>query len=91
MNLFSRQKKIKEKTGITPKIISYPLGSYDERVKRISKETGYKAGLAVNKLMYDQTKHDLFEVPRIELYSESWLKTKLRVNGTESMFKQIFK
>lgn len=83
--------RIKEKTGIASKIFSYPLGSYDDRTKRLSKEAGYKASLAVDKMMYDPTMHDLFAVPRIELYSESWLKTRLRISGAESLLKQFLK
>jgi len=83
--------RIKEKTGISSKVFSYPLGSYDDRTKRLCREAGYKASLAVDKMMYDPTMHDLYAVPRIELYSESWLKTRLRINGTESLFKQFLK
>jgi peptidoglycan/xylan/chitin deacetylase (PgdA/CDA1 family) len=80
-------KRIREKTGIEPDIFSYPIGSYDERVKRIARKTGYKAGLAVNGKPYDPEKQDIFEVPRIELYNENWIKNKNRLNGLISYFK----
>lgn len=83
--------RIREKTGIESDIFSYPIGSYDDRVKRLTKEAGYKAALAVNKKMYDQNLHDLFEIPRIELYSESWLKTRMRIDGIESFIIQFIK
>jgi peptidoglycan/xylan/chitin deacetylase (PgdA/CDA1 family) len=84
-------KRIKEKTGIETEIFSYPIGSYDNRVKKLTKAAGYKAALAVNYKMYDPTIHDLFEVPRIELYSESWLKTRMRINGSASYIQQLLK
>lgn len=74
--------KIKKQTGKLPLTISYPIGSFDERVKRIAQKTGYKYGLAVEQKEYESTQHDLYSVPRIELYNEPLLKTKLRINGT---------
>ena len=82
-------KRIKEETGIDPEIFSYPIGSYDERVKKLTKNAGYKAGLAVNKKIYNPVKHDLYEIPRIELHNESFFKTKMRLNGTISYLKQF--
>ena len=84
-------KRIKEETGIDPEIFSYPIGSYDQRVKKLTKEAGYKAALAVRKTIYDPAKHDLYEIPRIELYNESWFKTKMRINGTISYLNQFRK
>ncbi|MEL6720148.1 MAG: polysaccharide deacetylase family protein, partial [Bacteroidota bacterium] len=72
-----------------PLSIAYPVGSYDNRVKKISKKIGYKYGLAVNHISYDQEKHDLFEIPRIDLYTESFLKSKMRINGTLMRVKQL--
>jgi hypothetical protein len=43
----------------------------------------------VNRRLYNNKKDDLFEIPRIELYSESWLKTKMRVNGTISFIENL--
>lgn len=83
-------KRIKEETGNGCEVISYPLGSYDDRVKKIAAETGYKAGLAVNYNKYDPQKQDMYEIPRIELYSESWLKTKLRLSGTFGYLKKFY-
>jgi peptidoglycan/xylan/chitin deacetylase (PgdA/CDA1 family) len=72
---------INSKLGTPPVSISYPVGSVDERVKRIAKEAGYKIGFAVNNAEYNSEKQDLFEIPRIEFYNESLFKTKLRANG----------
>jgi peptidoglycan/xylan/chitin deacetylase (PgdA/CDA1 family) len=82
-------RRIKAKTDIEADIFSYPIGSYDERVKQLTKNAGYKAGLAVNGKKYTPGKQDIFEVPRIELYNESWLKTRSRTNGTVSYLKQL--
>jgi peptidoglycan/xylan/chitin deacetylase (PgdA/CDA1 family) len=83
--------KIKKHTRETPLTISYPIGSYDERVKTIAKKAGYKFGLAVEQKMYESTKHNLFAVPRIELYNEPIFKTKLRINGTLEKIKNALK
>jgi len=82
-------RRIKEKSGINAEIFSYPVGNYDQRIKKLTRSAGYSAALAVNKTMYDPDKHDLFEVPRIELYNESWLKTRMRINGSVSYVKRV--
>lgn len=83
--------KIKVHTSELPQTISYPIGSFDERVKAIAKKAGYKFGLAVEQKMYESTKNDFFAVPRIELYNEPMFKTKLRINGTFEKIKNILK
>lgn len=83
--------KIKEHTGESPLTISYPIGSFDDRVKAIAKKAGYKYGLAVEQKMYESTKHDSFAVPRIELYNEPMFKTKLRISGTLEKIKNVLK
>jgi len=80
---------IKSKLGYFPLTISYPVGSYDERVKKISKEVGYKIGLAVKQDVFNPVKEDLFEVSRIELYNEPWFKTKLRISNILEDIKRI--
>jgi len=73
---------IKQQAGIFPSTISYPVGSYNDCVKAYSKKAGYKLGLAVNQDIYNSDKNDLFEIPRLELYNESFIKTIFRTNGT---------
>jgi peptidoglycan/xylan/chitin deacetylase (PgdA/CDA1 family) len=80
--LLNSGNRIKENLGYFPATISYPVGSYNETTKRLSKEAGYKIGLAVKQQMYDPKKDDLFEIPRIELYNEPWWKTRLRITNT---------
>jgi hypothetical protein len=36
--------------------------------------------LAVKQDVYNPTRDSLFEIPRIELYNENWLKTRLRIS-----------
>lgn len=75
---------IEKMLGKFPLALSYPIGSYNETTKRIAKEAGYKMGLAVNQQFYDSSKNDLFEIPRVEIYSQSNLKTKFRILGLTS-------
>ncbi|MBT8194965.1 MAG: polysaccharide deacetylase family protein [Bacteroidia bacterium] len=83
--------KIKSELGYFPLTISYPVGSYDQRVKQLSEKTGYKIGLAVKQDVYDPAKDDLFEVSRIELYNEPWFKTKMRISNSLEDLKKLIK
>ncbi len=71
--------RLKEELGSFPKTISYPIGSYNETTIRLSREAGYEMGLAVKQSTYDPQKDGRFEIPRIELYNEPWIKTRLRI------------
>ncbi len=82
--------RIHECLGSFPLTISYPVGSFNDKVKLFSKEAGYMFGLAVKQKDYDPMKDDFFEIPRIELYNESWIKTKLRISGKINQIKKIF-
>lgn len=82
---------LKEKLGTISPVFSYPCGSYSERVKTFTRAAGYKAGLAVNGNLYNSSRDDLFEVPRIELYNQSWIRTKMRMNGAISFIEQKLK
>jgi len=75
--------------GFFPKTISYPVGSYNNTTIRLSKEVGYKIGLAVKQDVYSPKEDGIFEVPRIELYNESWFKTRLRISHTLEKIKKI--
>ena len=78
---------IQKETGKFPLSISYPIGSFDDRVISLSKAAGYKYGLAVKQQFYDPAKDDLFSIPRVELYQETWWKQRLRITGVYSMIK----
>ncbi|MFM2048278.1 MAG: hypothetical protein RI955_826 [Bacteroidota bacterium] len=80
--LLNSAKRIEEMLGYFPATISYPVGSYNELTKQISQEVGYTNGLAVKQNIYNPNKDDRFEISRIELYNESWFKTKLRISNT---------
>lgn len=80
---------IKEKLGFFPDSISYPVGSYSKRVKDVSENAGYRIGLAVDQKLYNSDKQDLFAVPRIELYNDSFLRNKIKIYGIESAIKNM--
>lgn len=82
---------LSEKLGIVPVTISYPVGSYNQTTIRLSKEIGYKIGLAVKQDIYNPKQDGIFEIPRIELYNESWWKTKLRISHILEKIKKIVK
>jgi len=81
--------EIEKHTGIFPPTISYPFGAYNEEVKAAAEEVGYKIGVTVNPTPYNSTRHDFYEVPRIELFDEPFLKTKLRINEIIPKIKKI--
>lgn len=87
--LFLSGEKIKNELGYFPLSVSYPVGSCNCTVKRLAAEVGYKTGLAVDQKTYDPEKDDLFHVPRMELYNESWLKTKLRISNKIEKIKRL--
>ncbi len=81
--------RIKDQLGYFPQTISYPVGSFNDATKRLAKEAGYKIGLAVKQKVYDPSKTDIFEIPRIELYNEPWWKTRLRITNTLENVKSL--
>jgi peptidoglycan/xylan/chitin deacetylase (PgdA/CDA1 family) len=89
--LFESAKKIRLETGQFPISISYPIGSYNREVINLSKDVGYKLGLAVKQRFYDKNKDGLFDIPRVELYNESWFKTKLRITGKLELIKKTLR
>lgn len=89
MELLGSGMKIREHLGSFPSSISYPVGSYNSKVKNIAHRTGYKIGMAVDQKIYNEDKHGRFSVPRLELYNESFFKSKLRIQGTWSLLKRI--
>ena len=81
--------EIQKETGKFPVAISYPFGIYNQEVKKIANEIGYKIGLTVFPKEY-AVSEDKFEIPRIELYSEPFYKTRLRINGQLQALRNIF-
>jgi peptidoglycan/xylan/chitin deacetylase (PgdA/CDA1 family) len=82
--------KIKQETGKWPLTISYPVGNYDERVVRLSKQAGYQYGLAVGQRFFKTDKDDPFKIPRAELHQEPAWKVQIRINGMYSIVKKIW-
>jgi peptidoglycan/xylan/chitin deacetylase (PgdA/CDA1 family) len=86
--LVNSQKRIENELGYIPLSISYPVGSYNKEVIELSKQAGYKLGLAVKQYTYDPETDNDFEIPRIELYNEAWWKTKLRISNQLELIKK---
>lgn len=89
--LVDSRQRIFDKLEKDPVSISYPVGSYNEKVQQLSKENGYKLGLVVNQDEYVPDKNNLFEIQRIELYNEPWWKTKLRITNRLEKIKKIIR
>jgi peptidoglycan/xylan/chitin deacetylase (PgdA/CDA1 family) len=81
--------EIQKETGKFPLAISYPFGIYNNEVKQIAKDVGYKMGLTVLPKPFFY-KDDQFEIPRIELYSESFFKSYFRIHGQLQALRNIF-
>jgi hypothetical protein len=77
--------------GYFPLTISYPVGSYNSTTIEQSQLAGYKIGLAVKQKVYDPFQDSNFEIPRIELYNESWLKTRLRIENVVGRVSKLLK
>ncbi len=82
-------RSIEKNLGYLPTTISYPVGSYNQKVIDICKEEGYKAGLAVRRTIFNPKNDSLFEIPRIELYNEPWWKMKLRMSNLLEKIKTV--
>lgn len=83
--------RIQTELGYFPLSISYPVGSFNETTKEVSKEVGYKIGLAVNQKIHNPKIEDIFEISRLELYNESWFKTKLRISDSLEKIKRLIR
>ncbi|MGM0477954.1 MAG: polysaccharide deacetylase family protein [Bacteroidota bacterium] len=89
--LVDSRQRILDKLEKDPISISYPVGSYNQIVQKLSKESGYMLGLVVNQDEYIPERNNLFEIQRIELYNESWWKTKLRITNRLEKIKKIIR
>lgn len=75
--------------GKRPVTISYPIGSWDQRVVAAASETGYRYGLAVEQRFYNTAKDEILTIPRTELYNEPWWKTKARISGLYQKIRKL--
>jgi peptidoglycan/xylan/chitin deacetylase (PgdA/CDA1 family) len=89
--IFGAGELIRTKTGTFPSSISYPVGSYDRRVKQFAERAGYKFGYAVDQHVFNPRRHDSFAIPRLELYNEPYWKTRLRVDGVVARVKSLLR
>jgi peptidoglycan/xylan/chitin deacetylase (PgdA/CDA1 family) len=82
---------IQQQLGKAPLTISYPIGSFDERVTRLAVETGYHFGLAVEQDFFQSGQHSIMAIPRVELYQEPPWKVSLRINGLYHKTKRLWR
>jgi peptidoglycan/xylan/chitin deacetylase (PgdA/CDA1 family) len=80
---------LKEKLGVAPLTISYPNGSYDQKVIQIAQEVGYRFGLAVKQRSYRE-QNNLFEIPRIDMYDGHLWKVRLKLYSVRDCLDRIF-
>lgn len=81
--------KIQLETGKFPLTISYPIGSFDDRVIRLSAKEGYQYGLAVEQQFFKTERDNSFKIPRVELYQEPWWKVRMRMSGMYGRVKRL--
>ncbi|MBL7739729.1 MAG: polysaccharide deacetylase family protein [Chitinophagaceae bacterium] len=84
-------KRIEAELGRFPVTISYPVGSYDQRVINCAQQAGYRLGLAVKQRFYNSGMDGLFAIPRVELYNEPFWKNRLRISGMYQWMRRIAK
>ena len=72
-----------------PLTISYPIGSWDERVLSASVKAGYSFGLAVEQRFYKPGTDPILAIPRVELYQEPWWKARMRISGLYQTVKKL--
>lgn len=72
-----------------PLTISYPIGSFDERVVKAAEEAGYNYGLVLKQRFFYTNKDNVFAIPRIELGNEPWWKMMLRIKGVYQKIKKL--
>jgi len=66
--LVQSKKIIEEKTGRGVEYFAYPNGNYDEQVKNLVRETGYRAAIATSYAGEKQNGYDLFALKRIGMH-----------------------
>ncbi len=80
---------IKSRTGTFPLSFSYPFGLWNETCREIVSAAGYQMAFGVQNRRYSSQNDHTFSIPRIELYSESFLKSRLRISGIIDKIKKI--
>ena len=82
---------LEKQLGHRPLTISYPIGSFDERVIGAAKQAGYQYGLAVEQRFFRTGSDSEFAIPRVELYQEAWWKSRMRISGLYQTVKKLVK
>lgn len=81
--------EIQRQLGQAPRTIAYPMGSCNDRVRRAARRVGYELGLAVGQRLHETVDEDQLHIHRLELYNESYLKTRLRMSGALERLKSV--
>lgn len=81
--------RIRAELAQDPLTISYPIGSWDERVLSAAAATGYSFGLAVEQRFYKPDTDPILAIPRVELYQEPWWKARMRISGLYQTVKKL--
>ena len=82
---------IEKQLGHRPLTISYPIGSFNEKVIDAARQAGYKYGLAVEQRFFRTESDNEFAIPRVELYQEAWWKSRMRISGLYQTVKKLVK
>ena len=88
--LYNSKKLLEEMTGREIKTLSYPLGAYNEKVKKIAKETGYIGAVATNPGP-TKPKDDIFALKRIRISmtSDNLLVFLIETSGYYTFIKEV--
>ena len=82
------KKAIAEAIGKPVDYLVYPIGGFSDEVKRIVRESGYKAAFTTNR-GYDRFNHDLFELKRIRFKdTDSDLVLWMKLSGYYNLTRQ---
>lgn len=85
----TESKKILENVlGKTVHYLAYPIGGFNEEIKKIVREAGYKAAFATNR-GYDRFNRDVFKVNRIRFKdSDRGIELRAKLSGFYNLFRK---
>ena len=82
--------RIREQLGNSPAAVSFDLLRNNSKIKNMIHLSGYKLGLAIGNRPYIRVKYGRYSLPRIEMFNENFLLSRLRINGTISALNRLF-
>ncbi len=87
--IFNSKKALEEKLGVPIEYLSYPVGGFDEEVKVMVKNAGYKAAFTTNR-GYDKFNKDLYELKRIRFatYKPRMNTFRAQISGYYNLFRR---